>query len=185
MTGPQSRTPDRPGAPVTLGAGVYRVPAGCPANGTATRNFTGMFSPHLAELATNAPALTAMRVARDAAVALPAGFTSIREVGGLGVWVSRAVGEGTVKGPNVFGVGAILSPTGGHADLHMYPWSGSMIWRTVWACSGSATEPECLRAVRLQLREGARLIKVCASGGVMSQVDDPIHQPADWATQLR
>jgi imidazolonepropionase-like amidohydrolase len=36
--------------------------------------------------------------------------------------------------------------------------------------------PECLRAVRLQLREGARLIKVCASGGVMSQADDPIHQ---------
>ena len=36
--------------------------------------------------------------------------------------------------------------------------------------------PECLRAVRLQLRDGARLIKVCASGGVMSQIDDPIHQ---------
>ena len=36
--------------------------------------------------------------------------------------------------------------------------------------------PECLRAVRLQLHDGARLIKVCASGGVMSQIDDPIHQ---------
>ena len=33
-----------------------------------------------------------------------------------------------------------------------------------------------VRAVRLQLRVGARLIKVCASGGVMSQIDHPVHQ---------
>jgi imidazolonepropionase-like amidohydrolase len=35
---------------------------------------------------------------------------------------------------------------------------------------------ECRRAVRLQLRAGAKLIKVCASGGVLSEADDPIHQ---------
>ena len=109
------------GAPVTPGAGIYRVPAVLPGLWDCHAHFMGMFSPDLAELATNAPALTAMRVARDAAVALCAGYTSVREVGGLGVWVSRAVAEGTVKGPNVFGVGAVLSPTGGHADLHMYP----------------------------------------------------------------
>jgi imidazolonepropionase-like amidohydrolase len=40
-------------------------------------------------------------------------------------------------------------------------------------CDGVA---ECLRAVRLQLRAGARLIKICASGGVMSQIDHPVHQ---------
>ena len=140
-------------------------------------HFMGLFTPDLAELATNAPALTAMRVAKDAAVALRAGFTSVREVGGLGVWVSRAVAEGTIKGPNVFGAGAVLSPTGGHADLHMYPvgWVCDLADRIgmLRQCDGV---PECLRAVRLQLREGARLIKVCASGGVMSQIDDPIHQ---------
>ena len=165
------------GAPTTPGAGIYRVPAVLPGLWDCHAHFMGMFSPDLAELATNAPALTAMRVARDAAVALHAGFTSVREVGGLGVWVSRAVAEGTVKGPNVFGAGAILSPTGGHADLHMYPvdWVCDLADRIgmLRQCDGV---PECLRAVRLQLREGARLIKVCASGGVMSQVDDPIHQ---------
>ena len=36
--------------------------------------------------------------------------------------------------------------------------------------------PECLRAVRMQLRRGAKVIKICASGGVMSEIDDPIHQ---------
>jgi imidazolonepropionase-like amidohydrolase len=40
-------------------------------------------------------------------------------------------------------------------------------------CDGVA---ECLRAVRLQLRAGAKVIKVCASGGVLSELDDPIHQ---------
>ena len=36
--------------------------------------------------------------------------------------------------------------------------------------------PECLKAVRLQLRRGASVIKICASGGVLSEVDNPIHQ---------
>ncbi len=164
-------------APPTPGAEVYRVPAVLPGLWDCHAHFMGVFTPDLAELATNAPAVTAMRVARDAAVALRAGFTSVREVGGLGVWVSRAVAEGTVAGPNVFGAGAILSPTGGHADLHMYPvhWVCDLADRIgmLRQCDGV---PECLRAVRLQLRDGARLIKVCASGGVMSQVDDPIHQ---------
>jgi imidazolonepropionase-like amidohydrolase len=165
------------GAPATPGAGIYRVAAVLPGLWDCHAHFMGVFTPDLAELATNAPALTAMRAARDAAVALRAGFTSVREVGGLGVWVGRAVVEGTVKGPNVFGAGAVLSPTGGHADLHMYPvhWVCDLADRIgmLRQCDGV---PECLRAVRLQLREGARLIKVCASGGVMSQVDDPIHQ---------
>ena len=165
------------GAPVTPSAETYRVPAVLPGLWDCHAHFMGVFTPDLAELATNAPALTAMRVAKDAAVALNAGFTSVREVGGLGVWVGRAVAEGTVKGPNVFGAGAILSPTGGHADLHMYPvqWVCDLADRVgmLRQCDGV---PECLRAVRLQFREGARLIKVCASGGVMSQIDDPIHQ---------
>ena len=71
----------------------------------------------------------------------------------------------------------VLSPTGGHADLHMYPhdWVCDFADRVgiLRQCDGVA---ECLRAVRLQLRDGARLIKICASGGVMSEIDHPIHQ---------
>jgi imidazolonepropionase-like amidohydrolase len=164
-------------APQTPEARTHRVAAVMPGLWDCHVHFMGIRSPNLAEVAATPPVLAAMRVARDAKIALEAGFTSVREVGGLGVWLATAVAEGSVSGPTVYAAGAILSPTGGHADLHMYP--------TQWVCdladrSGMLRQcdgiPECLRAVRLQLRSGAQLIKVCASGGVMSQVDDPIHQ---------
>ncbi|HEV3212983.1 MAG TPA: amidohydrolase family protein [Acidimicrobiales bacterium] len=164
-------------APATPGADVYRVAAAMPGMWDCHAHFLGLFTPDLATLASVPSAVLAMRVAADAKVALEAGFTSVREVGGLGVAVAKAIEEGTVVGPTVYGAGAVLSPTGGHADLHMYP--------VHWVCDLADTlgvlrqcdgVPECLRAVRLQLRVGARLIKVCASGGVMSQLDHPVHQ---------
>lgn len=165
------------GVPATPEAEVIRVPAVMPGLWDCHGHFMGVRSPDLAQLAVTPPALAGMRVARDAAIALQAGFTSVREVGGIGVWLSTAIEEGSVAGPTVYGAGAILSPTGGHADLHMYP--------VHWVCDladhlGGLRQcdgvPECLRAVRLQLRANAKVIKICASGGVMSQVDHPIHQ---------
>jgi imidazolonepropionase-like amidohydrolase len=164
-------------APATPQARVYRVAAVMPGMWDCHGHFLGTFTPDLAELARADPLVLAMRVARDARVVLDAGFTSVREVGGLGVSVAEAIAEGTVAGPAVYGAGAVLSPTGGHADLHMYPsgWVCDFADRVgiLRQCDGIS---ECLRAVRLQLRSGARLIKVCASGGVLSQVDHPIHQ---------
>src|SRR5262249_1265293 len=82
--------------------------------------------------------------------------------------------------------GAVLSTTGGHGDLHCYPlpWVAdlSRFDGTLRLADGTA---ECMRAVREQLRRGAAVIKVCASGGVLYEVDDPIHQQfpgADLAT---
>jgi imidazolonepropionase-like amidohydrolase len=164
-------------APAAPGAEVFRVPAVMPGLWDCHAHFMGTHTPNLAEIASTPPALAAMRVAGDATAALEAGFTSVREVGGLGVWLATAVDEGSVRGPSIYAAGAVLSPTGGHADLHMYP--------TSWVCDladhlGVLRQcdgvPECLRAVRLQLRAGAKVIKVCASGGVMSQVDHPVHQ---------
>jgi imidazolonepropionase-like amidohydrolase len=164
-------------APPTPGADVHRVAAVMPGLWDCHAHFLGVFTPDLASIATIPPPLMAMRVAADARVALDAGFTSVREVGGMGVWLTRAIDEGTVDGPSVYGAGAVLSPTGGHADLHMYPpdWICDLADRlgVLRQCDGV---PECLRAVRLQLRVGARLIKICASGGVMSQIDHPVHQ---------
>src|SRR5439155_531563 len=101
----------------------------------------------------------------------------VRDLVGLGVHLARTVDEGTIPGPHIYGGGAMLSPTAGHGDLHMFPTS---YLRTLEAgghyiqlCDGVA---ECLRGVRNQLRLGARVIKVCASGGVMSETDHPIHQ---------
>ncbi|HUZ51130.1 MAG TPA: amidohydrolase family protein, partial [Streptosporangiaceae bacterium] len=72
---------------------------------------------------------------------------------------------------------SILSTTGGHADLHSYPLSWISDFGHHCGELRLADGPdECMRAVREQLRRNARLIKVCASGGVLSEIDDPIHQ---------
>src|SRR5262249_30096405 len=136
------------------------------------------------------PQVTAARAVKDVEAALAAGFTSVREVGGIGCEVGRVVEGGIIDGPTIYGAGellsatrghgagALLSTTGGHGDLHHLPHA----W-VEWFCdqAGSFTHlcdgvSECLKGVRLQLRRGAKLIKVCASGGVMSQLDDPVHQ---------
>jgi imidazolonepropionase-like amidohydrolase len=77
----------------------------------------------------------------------------------------------------VYGAGAVLSTTGGHGDLHSFPLS----WVHEMQHEGGeirlADGPdECAKAVREQLRRNATIIKVCASGGVLSEIDDPIHQ---------
>jgi imidazolonepropionase-like amidohydrolase len=119
----------------------------------------------------------AARGVRDAERALDAGFTSVREVGGYGIYVARVVDEGTARGPHIYAAGDLISPTGGHADLHTYSTGcmADLAERGGWmhTCDG---EGACLRAVRLQLRRGARLIKICASGGVLTTYDHPMHQ---------
>lgn len=140
-------------------------------------HFLGARSLDLNELALVPTAVLAARAAKDAEAALQAGFTSIREAGGLGVHLARVVDEGILDGPAIYAPGAILSQTGGHGDLHALPlpWITDLCERgaPIMLCDGV---PECLKAVRTQLRLGAKAIKVCASGGVLSQVDDPVHQ---------
>jgi imidazolonepropionase-like amidohydrolase len=122
-------------------------------------------------------ALRAARCAADLRAALDAGVTSVREVGGLGVYLARAVEEGTLDGPSIYGAGAILSVTGGHGDLHSLPlsWVADFGQRNgeLRLCDGV---DDCMQAAREQLRHNAKLIKVCASGGVLSELDNPIHQ---------
>ena len=75
----------------------------------------------LARLPQEPTPLRAARSARDLANALNADITSVREVGGLGVYLAQAVREGLLDGPSIYAAGAVLSTTGGHGDLHSYP----------------------------------------------------------------
>src|SRR5690606_12620246 len=84
-------------------------------------HFMGMLSADMGATVRERPALRGARVVRDAGAALDAGFTSIREAGGLGLDLARAIDEGTVRGPTIYAPGAIMSTTGGHADLHDLP----------------------------------------------------------------
>jgi imidazolonepropionase-like amidohydrolase len=165
------------GAPGTPDAHTHRAAAVLPGLWDCHGHFLGARSLDLTLLVRETVALRAARCARDLRAALDAGVTSVREVGGLGVHLARAVAEGVLAGPAIYGAGAILSTTGGHGDLHSYPldWIEALARTDGTFCLADGI-PGCLRAVREQLRRGARLIKVCASGGVLSELDNPIHQ---------
>jgi len=170
------------GAPSAAGATVANVPALMPGMWDVHGHFMGIRTLNVEEIARTPLAVLASRSTKDAEVAVSAGFTSIRELSGLGVHLARVVAEGTVRGPHIYGAGGALSQTGGHGDLHTFPldFVHDVLRRTGFSylCDGV---PECLKAVRMQLRVGARVIKVLASGGIASELDHPVH--AQFSTE--
>jgi imidazolonepropionase-like amidohydrolase len=99
---------------------------------------------------------------------LMAGYTSVRELGGYGGDLWPLVQAGTIVGPNIYSSIGVMSISGGHGDDHAVPYD------TVRAAQGhSGYLDECMKTVRLLVRRGARCIKVCSSGGVLSLLDDP------------
>jgi imidazolonepropionase-like amidohydrolase len=165
------------GAPDTPNAEVVRAVTVMPGLWDCHAHLIGVRSLDLALLPQVPAPLRAARCTADLRAALDAGVTSVREVGGLGVYLAKAVAEGSVDGPAIYPAGAVLSTTGGHGDLHSYPlpWliDAGHVGGELRLADGTA---ECVRAVREQLRRDAKVIKICASGGVLSEVDHPIHQ---------
>src|SRR2546422_6015914 len=164
------------GAPSAAGATVLNVPALMPGMWDVHGHFMGIRTLNVEEIARTPPAVLAARATKDVEVAVFAGFTSIRELSGLGVHLARVVAAGTIRGPRIYGAGGALSQTGGRGDLHSFPldFIHDVLRRTGFSylCDGV---PECLKGVRMQLRVGARVIKVLASGGVASELDHPVH----------
>jgi imidazolonepropionase-like amidohydrolase len=101
---------------------------------------------------------------------LMAGFTTVRDVGGNGVNISlkNAIARGDIIGPRVFTSGKIISSTGGHGD----PTNGS---NASYVGDPGPKEgvvngvAEARKAVRQRYKNGADLIKITATGGVLSQ----------------
>src|ERR1700748_252651 len=107
--GPAGAAPEMGGpTPVTRGRWD------CHGHLMGTRSFD------LAKLPMEPEALRAARCTTDLRNALDAGITSVRDVGGMGVHLARAVAEGTVDGPAIYGAGAVLSTTGGPGHLHSF-----------------------------------------------------------------
>ena len=166
----------RTGAPATTGS-TTKVRTVMPGMWDCHAHFFGMRAFDLERFVLDPQPLLVARATTSVQAVLRAGFTSVRELGGFGVFLARAVEEGTLEGPTIYAAGSILSQTGGHADVHSMP----IAFMEHHAADGGAFQlcdgvDECRKAVRLQLRKNARVIKVCASGGVASEVDDPIHQ---------
>jgi len=109
--------------------------------------------------------------ARNARVTLEAGFTTVRNVGASGftdVALRDAINAGDVPGPRMLVSGPMLSITGGHCDNNLLPFEYHATNEGV---------ADGIEAVQHKTREiikyGADLIKVCATGGVLSHGDNP------------
>jgi imidazolonepropionase-like amidohydrolase len=153
---------------------TVRVPVAMPGLWECHGHFTGMAAPDLEKELVEPEAARAARAVPDITATLMGGVTSVREVGGLGIHLRSVVDDGTIPGPHIYPSGGILSTTGGHADVHGFPLEWVTSRRGIGLiCDGV---PDVLKAVRTNLRAGAAVIKLCASGGVMSEVDHPIHQ---------
>lgn len=141
-------------------------------------HFLGVYSANVEQAFTTRPQLASMRVTVDARRTLEAGFTSVREMGGLGTFLGRSIEEGVVVGPNVYGSGSALSMTAGHGDLHSLDLelARRLGVRLLGEDNIVDGPDECRAGVRRMLRLGAKVIKIHASGGVMSELDDP-HLP--------
>lgn len=114
------------------------------------------------------PADAALRGARNAKRTLEAGFTTVRNLGAGGfadIALMKAIDAGMVPGPRMIASAHALGITGGHCDV------------TGWAPGILEGGPEegvvdgvdaAVRGVRYQIKHGARVIKICATAGVLS-----------------
>ncbi|MDH7445255.1 metal-dependent hydrolase family protein [Aquimarina sp. 2201CG14-23] len=100
---------------------------------------------------------------------LMAGFTTVRDLGGSGVNIAlkKAIAQGKIDGPRIFTAGKSLATTGGHAD----PTNGSK--KSLVGDPGPKegvvnSVEDAKKAVRQRYKNGADLIKITATGGVLS-----------------
>ncbi|WP_340065013.1 amidohydrolase family protein [Ascidiimonas aurantiaca] len=118
---------------------------------------------------TDNPADVALRSTVYAEKTLMAGFTTVRDLGGTGVNISlrKAIDAGWVKGPRIFTAGKAIGTTGGHAD----PTNGSRkgLFPHPGPEEGVINSPnEARQAVRQRYKDGSDVIKITATGGVLS-----------------
>jgi imidazolonepropionase-like amidohydrolase len=124
--------------------------------------------------------LSAAELAADmfatAGYALDAGFTTVRDTGGVDGGVVDVIAKGKVRGPHVLSCGPVQCQTGGHG-YYGAAWEPTELWEThhipglcaLSLMSGNADELR--RNVRESLRRGATFLKLCVTGGVVGGHD--------------
>lgn len=120
------------------------------------------------------PTDQALKATQYARTTLLAGFTTVRDVGGsegVDLALKRAIESGTIVGPRMFVAGKSLAVTGGHAD----PTNGYR--EDILGVPGTAEGvvdgvDDAVRATRIAIKRGADLIKITATGGVLSIASD-------------
>ena len=113
----------------------------------------------------------AIRAVGNAEKTLMAGFTSVRDLGGSVVLAVRdGINEGRIRGPRIFAAGKGIATTGGHGD----PTNGvnaqlAHLFGPPGPTEGVVNSPdEARQAVRQRYKDGSDVIKITATGGVLS-----------------
>ncbi|TAL34668.1 MAG: amidohydrolase family protein [Phenylobacterium sp.] len=132
-------------------------------------HLTGQQNPNSRlEEVTQSSAEQAMVAARYAKKTLLAGFTTVADLGADDDAIfalRKAIALGDVPGPRIVASGSAISIHGGHGDVNGFREDVMHVLRPGSVCSGAA---DCSRAVREQAWKGADVIKITATGGVLS-----------------
>lgn len=120
------------------------------------------------------PHILSARVTWDLKQMYRAGFTSIREMAGIGIYLNKAIMEGSIIGPRIYSAGSILTMTGGHGDRGAAIEVPIDLTLTHLGSEMVDGPVGCQVGVRKMLRKGAEVIKIATSGGGMS-ITDPTH----------
>ncbi len=131
------------------------------------------------------PVEQSFHAARNAKATIQAGVTTVREVGAgdfVDVALRNAINQGIAQGPRMLVAGHAIGSTGGHCDSSPFPPDRV---KPSGPLEGVCNGPEqCREATRLQMKYGADVIKICASGGVLSE-SDPVDVPQLTPEELR
>ena len=138
------------------------------------------------------PGDVAFQAAKHAKTTLMAGFTAVQDVGGPKeiFALKRAINKGHIPGPHIQAAGSAVSITGGHGDTHGFKDELIPHMQSETLCDGPA---ECRAAVRQAVKNGADVIKITATGGVLSNTnagtgqqffDDELEAIVEAATKM-
>ncbi len=107
--------------------------------------------------------------AKNAAVTAKAGFTTVREAGSSqysAFSLRRGTAEGIIPGPRIIAAGPALAIVGGHGDTTGFTEDVNDLLASGYSCTGAV---QCAEKVRKASRAGSDIIKITATGGVLSQ----------------
>lgn len=125
------------------------------------------------ELINRTTEIRLLQASRDLWALVDAGYTTVRDCGEYNaLFLKQGVAEGTVIGPDIVACGVMITQTAGHGDpAHEFPVDWVEQRRLTVMADGADA---CRSAARRMIRDGADFIKLCTSGGVLSDRDAPL-----------